>query len=100
MVTFSGAMEQADAAIKAFLYPRMYRHPRVMRVRQDAGQILRDLFGRYRAEPTLQPADWHVALGGDEARAARRIADYLAGMTDRYAVNAHRALFDATPALL
>lgn len=100
MVTFSGPMAQADADIKAFLYPHMYRHPKVMRIREEAGQILRDLFRRYFEVPALLPDDWRAGLDdGAEARRARRIADYLAGMTDRYAVQAHRAMFDATPAL-
>jgi dGTPase len=100
VVTFSSAMAVADADIKAFLYPRMYRHPKVMRIRQEAGQVLRDLFARYFAEPGLLPEDWRRGVEGDDSRRARRVADYLAGMTDRYAVNAHRALFDATPALV
>ena len=99
MVTFSEAMARADRDVKGFLYPRMYRHPQVMRIRTNAGQILEDLFRRYLAEPTLMPAEWQHDLGHDPARRARRVADYLAGMTDRYAVDCHRRLFDATPAL-
>lgn len=99
VVTFSAAMAEADRAIKGFLYPRMYRHPRVMRIRANAGQIIRDLFDRYCGDPTLMPEEWSRGLGDDPARRARRVADYIAGMTDRYAVDAHRRLFDATPAL-
>ena len=100
VVAFSDGMAKAEAGIKAFLYPRMYRHPRVMRVRENAGQILEALFRRFFAEPALMPGEWHEGLAaGDEARRARRVADYLAGMTDRYAVDAHRRLFDVTPPL-
>ena len=99
VVTFSAAMAEAARPIKGFLYPRMYRHPQVMRIRADAGQIVHDLFDRYLAEPGLMPEEWQRDLGDDPARRARRVADYIAGMTDRYAVDAHRRLFDATPAL-
>lgn len=100
LVTFSPAMAEADRAIKSFLMRRMYRHPRVMAVRQGAEVIVRDLFARLFAEPALLPAEWQAGMDGlDEARRARRVADYLAGMTDRYALQRHRQLFDATPEL-
>lgn len=101
VATFSPAMAEAERSIKGFLFPRMYRHPQVLRMRESACLILRDLFDRFSAEPGLMPADWQIGLSGsDDARRARRVADYLAGMTDRYAVQAHRALFDATPLLV
>lgn len=101
VVGFSAAMEEAERGIKGFLYPRMYRHPAIMRVRENAGQIMRDLFHRLTADTMLMPEDWlHDLAGADEARVARRVADYIAGMTDRYAVQRHRALFDATPPLV
>lgn len=100
MVAFSAECVEADRAIKAFLYPRMYRHPRVMAVRRNAMGILDDLFHRFMAEPALMPPEWRQGLdAGDRPRQARRVADYLAGMTDRYAIDAHRRLFDGTPAL-
>ncbi|HEV2558509.1 MAG TPA: deoxyguanosinetriphosphate triphosphohydrolase [Microvirga sp.] len=99
MVCFSAAMREADASIKRFLYPHMYRHPEVMRVRAKADQILRDLFRRFMEEPSTMPEEWRANLPGDEPRLARRVADYIAGMTDRYAVLEHRRLFDATPDL-
>ncbi len=99
MVCFSAAMREADASIKRFLYPHMYRHPEVMRVRAKADQILRDLFRRFMNEPRTMPEEWRASLPADEPRLARRVADYIAGMTDRYAVLEHRRLFDATPDL-
>jgi dGTPase len=99
-VAFSPAFDEADAAIKGFLHPRMYRHPRLMAVRQDADQIVRDLFGRFVAEPQAMPEEWQAGLvTGDEGRLARRVADYIAGMTDRYALLEHRRLFATTPDL-
>jgi dGTPase len=100
VVCFSPAMAQADAAIKRFLYAHMYRHPKVMKVRAEADDVLRDLFRRFRAEPELMPDEWRADLSkDDESRLARRVADYIAGMTDRYALLEHRRLFDVTPDL-
>jgi dGTPase len=100
MVCFSKAMREADAAIKRFLYAHMYRHPRVMKVRAEADDILRDLFRRFKAEPELMPEEWRADLPReDEQRLARRVADYIAGMTDRYAILEHQRLFDVTPDL-
>jgi dGTPase len=99
-VCFSKAMSEADASIKRFLYAHMYRHPEVMRVRAQADDVLRDLFARFKAEPELMPEEWQADLAtDDEPRLARRVADYIAGMTDRYAILEHRRLFDVTPDL-
>jgi dGTPase len=100
VICFSDAMREADASIKRFLYARMYRHPEVMRVRGQADAILRDLFRRFKAEPEAMPEEWQQDLPkDDEPRLARRVADYIAGMTDRYAILEHRRLFDLTPDL-
>ncbi len=97
---FSIAMGEADGAIKSFLKARMYRHPRVMRVMDDAASVLRDLFARYSAHPGDLPEEWREGLtGADEAKRARRIADFIAGMTDRFALAEHARLFDSTPEL-
>ena len=100
VIAFSPALAQADAEIKAFLYARMYRHPGVMAVRARANAIVADLFAAFRADPLRMPEEWWEGLGGaDEGRVARRIADYIAGMTDTYAVLAHRRLHASTPDL-
>ncbi|HLM39716.1 MAG TPA: deoxyguanosinetriphosphate triphosphohydrolase [Microvirga sp.] len=100
VICFSKEMREADAAIKRFLYARMYRHPKVMKVRAEADDVLRDLFRRFKAEPALMPEEWQADLpGDDEPRLARRVADYIAGMTDRYAILEHQRLFDVTPDL-
>jgi dGTPase len=100
VVAFSPPMREADAGIKGFLFPHMYRHPRVMRIRRDAEAILRDLFGRFLAEPCAMPDEWSRDLeGAGDARVARRVADYIAGMTDGYALVEHRRLFATTPDL-
>jgi dGTPase len=100
VVAFSMAMAATDRALKAHLFPMLYHHPRLMVVRRDAEAIVRDLFARLTAEPALLPQDWRADLAGAaEPRLARRVGDYIAGMTDRYAVLEHRRLFPSTPDL-
>jgi dGTPase len=100
VVAFSAAMAEADKGIKGFLYPRMYRHPRVNRIMSDAEGVLRDLFGHYMRKPTDMPAEWAEGLSARDQHAnARRTADYIAGMTDRYALIEHARFFKTTPEL-
>jgi dGTPase len=97
---FSPAVGEADRAIKDFLKTSMYRHERVMRVMDDAAQVVRELFARYSQFAGALPAEWSEGLADtDEAGRARRIADFIAGMTDRYALAEHARLFDSTPEL-
>ena len=97
---FSPAMAEADRAIKGFLYPRMYRHDRIMRIMGDAEGLVCALFARYLDRPDDMPAEWaQVVDGGDAAARSRHIADFIAGMTDRYALMEHARLFDSTPEL-
>ncbi len=92
LVGHSPAIEAADRDIKAFLFARMYRHPEVRKVRDRADAIVRRLFQAYFAEPSLMPPEWAArAENGDLARA---VADYIAGMTDRFAIAEHARLFD------
>jgi dGTPase len=100
VVAFSPAFAKADADIKGFLYPRMYRSARVMNVMNDAEAVVRDLFGHYVANARDLPAEWHEGLDASDAAArARRVGDYIAGMTDRYALIEHARYFKATPEL-
>ena len=102
LITFPSDVAKAEAGIKAFLKQRMYRHPRVMRVMGDAEQILFDLFAQYRQMPGDLPAEWTPrggAEGETEAERTRRIGNFIAGMTDRFAITEHQRLFDSTPDL-
>jgi dGTPase len=101
MVAFSPAMTAAEKELKAFLYGRLYRHPAVMAVREGADQIVRDLYTRYFERPADLP-DGHgeEATVCSEAERARYVADFIAGMTDTYAIKEHRRLFDRTPDLV
>jgi dGTPase len=100
IVGFSPAMEKADRDIKGFLYPRMYRHDRVMRVMDDAERVVRDLFAHYMATPADLPSEWGEGIGAtDDTGRARRVSDYIGGMTDRYALVEHAKYFKTTPEL-
>jgi dGTPase len=99
IVGFSPAMDKADRDIKGFLYPRMYRHDRVMRVMDDAEAVVRDLFGHYSEAPADLPDEWREGMGTNVSDNTRRIADYIAGMTDRYALIEHAKYFKQTPEL-
>ena len=102
LVTFPAEVAQSEAEIKAFLKLRMYRHPRVMRVMGEAEQVLFDLFARYQQSPGDLPAEWLSRDGGGheaETERARRIGNFIAGMTDRFAITEHQRLFDSTPDL-
>jgi dGTPase len=97
---FSPAMAEADRAIKGFLYPRMYRHGRIMRIMGDAERLVCALFARYLEQPDDMPAEWaQIVDRGDATARSRHIADFIAGMTDRYALTEHARLFDSTPEL-
>lgn len=101
IVTFSPEMAETDRQIKKLLFSRIYRHPDIMRIRAGAAQIVCDLFHAYMADPELMQSHyWVKHIAGLETPAkARHVGDYLAGMTDTYAVNTHRRLFDQTPDL-
>jgi dGTPase len=100
LIAFPAEAAQAEAEIKSFLKVRMYRHPRVMRVMGEAEQILFDLFARYQKTPGDLPAEWLPSSGQEtEAERARRIGNFVAGMTDRFALTEHQRLFDSTPDL-
>ena len=101
LIAFPAAVAQAEAEIKAFLKLRMYRHERVMRVMGEAEQILFDLFARYQQSPSELPAEWLPTghPGETDTDRARRIGNFIAGMTDRFAITEHQRLFDSTPDL-
>ena len=100
LVAFPPPAAQAEAEIKSFLKLRMYRHPRVMHVMGEAEQILFDLFARYQKVPDDLPFEWRPPDGRDsETDRARRIGNFIAGMTDRFALTEHQRLFDSTPDL-
>ncbi|HEY0233903.1 MAG TPA: deoxyguanosinetriphosphate triphosphohydrolase [Afipia sp.] len=100
LAAFPSGVAQEEAAIKSFLWERMYRHERVMQVMRDAESVVADLFDRYSRSPGDLPAEWAASEGRDtETGRVRRIGDFIAGMTDNYAILEHARLFDSTPDL-
>ncbi|MSP48397.1 MAG: deoxyguanosinetriphosphate triphosphohydrolase [Alphaproteobacteria bacterium] len=93
VVAFSPEMRRHDTELKAFLHERMYRHDRVRLAREDAHAVVRELFQVFLADPGRLPTEWAVATNGlDQTSVARVVADYIAGMTDRYAFAEHARL--------
>ena len=95
VAAFSDEMRSHDRALKRFLFERMYRHHRVNRMSSKARRVVRELFQLFLAEPQCLPARMAPRRpAASEAERARIVADYLAGMTDRFALDEHRRLFD------
>ncbi|MBB3999122.1 deoxyguanosinetriphosphate triphosphohydrolase [Aureimonas pseudogalii] len=100
LIDFSPRMRAMAAQTKEFLFARVYRNDSVMRVMDRAEGVVADLFARYRADPAAMGGAWSESVRSlDEGRLARRVCDYLSGMTDSFALAEHRRLFDATPDL-
>jgi dGTPase len=87
LLRFSADMLARSTALKRFLFANLYRHPQVQATRARAEEVLRDLFAAYRADPAQLPADFSIRQD-----AARACADYIAGMTDRFAIREHQRL--------
>lgn len=99
-VQFSAPLWVQLKELRQFLFNTVYRDDWVMKVMRRAEGLVVDLFQHYMAQPADMPPDWQAQLeGADEKGAAVHICDFVAGMTDRYAVQAHQRLFDATPEL-
>jgi dGTPase len=94
LVAFSRDMVEDLSALRAFLMERMYRHWKVNRTRSQARRMLAEMFQLFMGEPDVLPAEWYARTEGrDDAGKARVVCDYIAGMTDRYAIAEHRNLF-------
>src|SRR5450830_971069 len=95
LIAFSEPMKEEAAILKRFLRQNLYRHYQVNRMTSKARRIIAELFHAFISQPTLLPPDYQVAVNADdiERRQARQVADYIAGMTDRYAMREHRRLF-------
>src|SRR5690606_10812882 len=101
MVAFSPDMAGSEKTLKQFLYANLYRSPSVMAVRANAERVVAELFDAYFADPRQMPEGWREGLDrADERIRARSVADFLAGMTDTYALKEHQRLFDHTPELV
>ena len=95
VVAFSGEMASHDAALKDFLGANMYRHYKVNRMASKARRVVSELFGLYTTEPDCLPTEWQRrAEGAGDRATARLVCDFIAGMTDRFALLEHKRLFD------
>jgi len=97
MIGFSDAQFREAKVLKHFLHHQLYRHYQVNRMMSKARRIIDELFNALLAEPNLLPPDYQIKVAENEQQKilmqARKIADYIAGMTDRYAIREHRRLF-------
>ncbi len=95
VVCFDGEMTASEQELKAFLFENLYRNPDVMRIRRQANQIVKQLFDTYCSDLSAMPESWREGLQhATEAVRTRHVADFLAGMTDTYAISEYRRLFD------
>lgn len=99
-ICFSSAMQSDLDELRTFLFANLYHHDAVMRVMNDAEKIVKDLVVRYSDDVAELPEPWQAGFEGLDYRARqRRVADFVAGMTDRFAISEHQRLFDVTPEL-
>ena len=95
VAAFSETFGREARALRDFLFERMYRHYRVNRMASKARRVVQELFQLLLAEPECLPTEWRQqAQGAGTPATARLVADYIAGMTDRFALDEHRRLYD------
>jgi dGTPase len=87
LACFSDAMRDAERGLKRFMYANLYHHPSQLAAAEAAHGVVAGLFGAYAADPMLLPEEWREALPAEEPWRSRHIADFIAGMTDRYAIS-------------
>ena len=98
LAKFSAQMTEYNRILQQFLSQQMYRHPRVMDIMGRAQRVIDDLFNAYMNDEKLLPKDWRDESGlGEKRHTARHVCDFIAGMTDRYALDQHKRLFDLDP---
>ena len=97
-VCFGGQMQEKNRVLQSFLNERMYRHDRVEEIMDRARRVVKALFDAYMNDPKLLPENWRDGgMDKDTGRYARQVCDFIAGMTDRYALDQHKRLFDLDP---
>ncbi len=92
VISFSDHMQQNNRELKDFLYKNLYQNHRVIRMQVKAERIISDLFTAYQKHPLMLPK--HIQNGIEKKGLERSICDYIAGMTDRFAIDEHQKLFD------
>lgn len=98
LIQFGAQMRENNKVLQSFLSQKMYRHARVLEIMERAQRVIRDLFDAYMNDEKLLPSDWREDHPiSDQSRYARQVCDFIAGMTDRYALDQHKRLFDLDP---
>jgi dGTPase len=97
LAAFSPAMAAQERELKAFLYRNLYYHEEQRATAERARHVIARLYAAYHQRPDLMPDDWAAALPGEEPALSRHIADFIAGMTDRYAIQRYRQIFGRVP---
>ncbi|QVM85997.1 deoxyguanosinetriphosphate triphosphohydrolase [Novosphingobium decolorationis] len=98
LIAFSAAMEEGERAFKRFMYEKLYYHPEQLETAKRARAVLAELYAAYSQEPVLMDESWIDTLPRTEPERSRHIADYIAGMTDRFAITCHENIYGRTPA--
>lgn len=99
LALFSDEVAQDVWMVKAFLFKTLYRHEGILSVRAEADRVVQQLFDYFLTYPAKMPTDWQISPINEKTVLARSVCDFVAGMTDRYALNVHARLFDDTPDL-
>ncbi|MGE0211985.1 MAG: deoxyguanosinetriphosphate triphosphohydrolase [Parvibaculaceae bacterium] len=98
IVAFSAQMQEKNRVLQNFLSRRVYHHAKIDSIMQRARRVVRELFLSYLDDPSLLPANWSEEAAAEEAGGfPRQVCDFIAGMTDRYALQSHKRLFDLDP---
>lgn len=95
--TFSPAVAEQERRLKRLMYDRLYHHPQQLQTAERARAVTAELYAAYAQDPALMEPGWATRLPADEPHRSRHIADYIAGMTDRFAIAAHASIYGRTP---
>lgn len=94
---FSSEVAEAERTLKRFMYAKLYYHPEQIRTAESAREVTAQLYAAYAQDPALMNDSWVAAIPAQEPQRSRHIADFIAGMTDRYAIAAHARIYGRTP---
>lgn len=94
---FSSDLAAQERTLKRFMHDRLYHHPQQLQTAERARQVTAELYAAFAQDPALMEAGWASRLPADEPQRSRHIADYIAGMTDRFAISSHAAIYGRTP---
>ena len=94
---FSPDMAENERQLKSFMYAKLYHHPQQLQTAERARSVTAELYAAYAQDPGLMDAGWQANLPSEEPKRSRHIADFIAGMTDRYAIAAHAKIYGRTP---